>query len=131
MTEEDQQPSPLTSSIVRFWERIPMAVRAITVGLFVFSIMGNVALSLIVILIPAAWSSVAIAIVLWGHLPVSCPMNTRGSQKIRDLLSPRGFEFRRFDGNTFRWVFLSSGEPPWRNHVRVLEAQALFIGLIQ
>ena len=59
---------PARKHIVRFWERIPMAVREIVVGLFVFSIMGNVALPLISILITEPWSGVAIAIVLWAYL---------------------------------------------------------------
>lgn len=68
MTEMNQQPPPSDSSIVRFWERIPIAVRAIVVGILVFGIVGTVALNLIVILIPAPWSGVAIAIVLWAYL---------------------------------------------------------------
>ncbi len=70
MTKLDKtiQPPPSASSIVRFWERIPMAVRAIFVGLLVVSILSTVALNLILILIPAPWSGVALAIVLWAYL---------------------------------------------------------------
>lgn len=70
MTKLDKtiQPPPSASSIVRFWERIPMAVRAIFVGLLVVSILSTVALNLILILIPAPWSGVALAIVFWAYL---------------------------------------------------------------
>ena len=58
MTEMNQQPPPSAASIVGFWNRIPMAIRAIAVGFLVFSIMGNVALGLIARLIPLPWSGV-------------------------------------------------------------------------
>ncbi len=43
MTEMNQQSPPSASSIVRFWERIPMVVRAIAMGLLVFAILSSVA----------------------------------------------------------------------------------------
>ena len=57
-----------SSIIVRFWERIPMAVRAIVVGLFVFAIVGLFAWNVILMLIPAPWSIAAMVIVLWVYL---------------------------------------------------------------
>lgn len=87
MTEMNQQPPPLAASIVRLWKRIPMAVRAIVVGFLVFSIMGNVALGLIVRLIPLPWSGVAIAITLWAYLRYFSghwwPKATSESRRIR------------------------------------------------
>ena len=68
MTEMNHQSPPSHSSIVRFWERIPIVVRAIVVGFLVFAIVGSVALTVILNLIPAPWSGVAIAIVLWVYL---------------------------------------------------------------
>ncbi len=68
MTEMNHQSPPSHSSIVRFWERIPIVVRAIVVGFLVFAIVGSVALTVILNLIPAPWSIVAMAIVLWAYL---------------------------------------------------------------
>ena len=62
------QSPPSTSLIVRFWERIPIVARAIVVGFLVFAIVGSVAWTAIVILIPAPWSIGAMAIVLWVYL---------------------------------------------------------------
>lgn len=61
--------SPSSASlVVRFWERIPIIARAIVVGFLVFAIVGSVAWTAIVILIPAPWSIGAMAIVLWVYL---------------------------------------------------------------
>lgn len=68
MTEMNHQSPPSASSIVRFWERIPMVVRAIVVGFLVFAIVGSVAWTAIMILIPAPWSIGVMAIVLWVYL---------------------------------------------------------------
>jgi len=67
-TEMNHQSPPSTSLIVRFWERIPIVARAIVVGFLVFAIVGSVAWTAIVILIPAPWSIGAMAIVLWVYL---------------------------------------------------------------
>ncbi len=64
----NHQSPPSTSLIVRFWERIPIVARAIVVGFLVFAIVGSVAWTAIVILIPAPWSIGAMAIVLWVYL---------------------------------------------------------------
>ena len=64
----NHQSPPSASSIVRFWERIPIVARAIVVGFLVFAIVGSVAWTAIVILIPAPWSIGAMAIVLWVYL---------------------------------------------------------------
>ena len=64
----NHQSPPSTSLIVRFWERIPIVARAIVVGFLVFAIVGSVAWTAIVILIPAPWSIGTMAIVLWVYL---------------------------------------------------------------
>lgn len=87
MAEMNHPSQPSPSSIVRFWERIPIVVRAIVVGLLVFAIVGNVALNLILTLIPPPWSVAAMVIVLWvywryfsGHW---WPKATSESRRIR------------------------------------------------
>ncbi len=78
---------PSTSLIVRFWERIPIVVRAIVVGFLVFAIVGSVAWTAIVILIPAPWSIGAMAIVLWVFLRYVSgswwPQATTESRRVR------------------------------------------------
>jgi membrane protease YdiL (CAAX protease family) len=64
----NHQSPPSASSIVKFWERIPIVARAIVVGFLVFAIVGSVAWTAIMILIPAPWSIGAMAIVLWVYL---------------------------------------------------------------
>ncbi len=68
MIKMNDQSPPSVTSIVRFWERIPIVVRAIIVGFLVFAIVGSVALTAIMILIPAPWSLVAMAMVLLIYL---------------------------------------------------------------
>ena len=64
----NHQSPPSASSIVRFWERIPIVARAIVVGFLVFAIVGSVAWTAIMILMPAPWSIGVMAIVLWVYL---------------------------------------------------------------
>lgn len=68
MTGMSPSPPPSVALIVRLWQRTPVAIRAILAGLIVFSIMGNVALGLIVWLLPLPWSGLAIAIALGVYL---------------------------------------------------------------
>ncbi len=68
MTEMNHQSPPSASSIVRFWERIPIIVRAIVVGFLVFFIVGSLVWNGILILIPSPWSLVVMAIVLGVYL---------------------------------------------------------------
>jgi len=68
MTEMNQQSPPSASSIARLWERIPIVVRAIVVGFLVFAIVGSVAWTAIVILVPSPWSFAVTAIVLWIYV---------------------------------------------------------------
>lgn len=59
---------PSASSIVRFWDRIPIVARAILVGFLVFAIVGSVAWTAILILVPTPWTIGAMAIVLVVYL---------------------------------------------------------------
>jgi membrane protease YdiL (CAAX protease family) len=65
MNDSDQVTQPSDSTIIRFWQRIPVVIRAIALGFFVFAISGSVARLVIFTLIPAPWSIVAMGGVLW------------------------------------------------------------------
>lgn len=87
MTDMDHPSSPLGSSVVRLWERIPVVIRAIVVGFLVFAIVGSFAWTAILILIPAPWSIVAMAIVLWIYVKYCSgswwPKATAASRSVR------------------------------------------------
>lgn len=53
------------SSIVRFWHRIPIVIRAVVVGFIVFAIAGSVAWTLVLALIPPPWSALVMVVILW------------------------------------------------------------------
>jgi membrane protease YdiL (CAAX protease family) len=67
MHNSDQMTQDSSSTLLRFWRRIPVLIRAIAVGLFVFAIVGSAARIVIFALIPAPWSIIAMGIVLWVY----------------------------------------------------------------
>ncbi len=68
MVSSDGQPEPPTSALLKLWARVPVVVRAIVVGFLVFAIAGSVALTAILVLVPAPWSILLMAGVLWAYL---------------------------------------------------------------
>jgi hypothetical protein len=64
MSDLNMQPQS-SSAFIRYWQRIPILIRAIVSGFFVFWVVGFVAWLTIVALIPAPWSLVIMAGVLW------------------------------------------------------------------
>jgi membrane protease YdiL (CAAX protease family) len=56
------------SALIRFWYRIPIVIRAILVGFIVFALAGSVVWTMTMMLIPAPWSLVVMAGVLWVHV---------------------------------------------------------------
>lgn len=65
MTDLDRQRQSSGTVIIRFWQHIPVVIRAILVGFFVFEI-GVVAWVFIVgPFIPAPWSILVMGDVLW------------------------------------------------------------------
>jgi len=65
MTDSDRKPLSLAASIVRFWQRVPVLLRAIVLGFVTFEI-GVVAWAMILApLVPAPWSVLAMVAVLW------------------------------------------------------------------
>lgn len=105
MTELNNQSPPLDSPTVRFWERIPVVVRAIVLGFLVFAIVGSVAWTAILILIPAPWSIVVMAIVLWIYLRYF-----RGSWWPKATAEARRVRFRatRLSIGAWRWSLIAA-----------------------
>jgi membrane protease YdiL (CAAX protease family) len=66
MTDSNRQPQSVGFAIIGFWQRIPVVVRAIIVGVVVFEI-GVGAWLVIAALIPAPWSIVIMGGVLWAY----------------------------------------------------------------
>jgi len=56
------------SALLRFWGRIPLVIRAILTGLFVFASVGNLARVAILMFMPAPWSFILMLIVLWLYM---------------------------------------------------------------
>ncbi len=67
MNDSDKRTQHSDSAILRFWQRIPVVIRAIVSGLFVFAIAGSVARMVVLVLIPAPWSVVVMGGVLWAY----------------------------------------------------------------
>ena len=65
MSDLNMQPQSLDSAFIRYWQRIPILIRAIVSGILVFAVVGNVAWLAILALIPAPWSLVIMTGVLW------------------------------------------------------------------
>lgn len=59
-----------SSSLVRLWSRLPVIVRAIVAGFFVFAIAGSIAWTLVLSFIPVPWSIVvmlAVLVIYWRY----------------------------------------------------------------
>ena len=67
MNDSDKTRQHSDSAMLRFWRRIPVVIRAIVSGLFVFAIAGSVARMVVLVLIPAPWSVVVMGGVLWAY----------------------------------------------------------------
>lgn len=84
MTDNEQHQSSV-SIISGFWQRIPLVVRAVVVGFFVFAIAGSLAWTAILIVIPAPWSLVVTFVMLWAYLKYTSgsgwPASTSQSRK--------------------------------------------------
>lgn len=69
MTNLDMQKSSSDSAIIRFWQRIPILIRAILTGLLVSTI-GVIAWMVIIILVPSPWFIVVmggVLILFWKY----------------------------------------------------------------
>jgi membrane protease YdiL (CAAX protease family) len=65
MSDLKQPVSFSDSAVFRAWQPIPLVIRAIAAGLFVYSIAGSVARTAVLALIPAPWSIAVMVVVLW------------------------------------------------------------------
>jgi len=64
MTGAERQGQPSGSALIKLWQRVPVLVRAVVVGLLVSTI-GALGWPLIAALLPAPWSLVLMAGLLW------------------------------------------------------------------
>ena len=64
MTDAERQGHTSGSALIRLWQRVPVLIRAVVVGLFVSTI-GALAWPLIAALIPAPWSILLMGGLLW------------------------------------------------------------------
>jgi hypothetical protein len=56
------------SGIAKYWQRIPVVIRAVVTGYLVFAIAGTAAWMAVLAFIPVPWSLVAMWVVLWLYL---------------------------------------------------------------
>jgi membrane protease YdiL (CAAX protease family) len=105
MTDLNRQPQPSDSAIIRFWQRIPVVIRAIVSGLFVFAIAGSVARIVILALIPAPWSIVVMGGVLW----IYCKYFS-GSWWPKSTTDARSDSFRatRLSTGVWKWSLIAA-----------------------
>jgi len=66
MADVTRKQQAMDPAIIRFWQRIPVVIRAIVVGFVVFEI-GVGAWLVIAALVPAPWSIVVMSGVLWAY----------------------------------------------------------------
>lgn len=64
MNDSDKTTQPSESAVLRLWQRIPVLIRALVLGLLV-SLIGVFAWQVILVLIPQPWSVVVMGGVLW------------------------------------------------------------------
>lgn len=63
----NEVPDDSASSLMKLWSRLPIIVRAIAVGFFVFAIAGSVAWTLALAFVPPPWSIVVMLVVLVAY----------------------------------------------------------------
>ena len=104
MVSSDGQPKPQTSGLLALWARVPVVIRAIVVGFLVFAIVGSVAWTAILMLVPAPWAFVLMAGVLWAYL-----MYFRGSWWPESTREARRLRFRdtRLSASVWKWSLLA------------------------
>ncbi len=63
----NEAPHDAVSPLMKLWSRLPIIVRAITVGFFVFAIVGSIAWTLALAFVPPPWSIVLMLVVLVAY----------------------------------------------------------------
>ena len=110
MAGSDSEAKPSDSVVVRFWQRIPIVIRAILVGLIVFEI-GSVAGIGSGQLIPAPWSIIVIGGVLWLYWKYFS-----GSWWPKATVETRRNRFRalRLSGAVWKWGLMAAMLCKWQ-----------------
>ena len=57
----------MINTLSRYWQRVPLVIRAIVTGYLVFAIAGTLAWTVVLAFIPAPWSLLVMAGVLWVY----------------------------------------------------------------
>jgi membrane protease YdiL (CAAX protease family) len=93
------------SIIIRFWQRVPVIIRAVVSGYFVFAIGGTVAWMAVLALIPVPWSLVAMWVVLGLYLKYFS-----GSWWPKRTAQVRSDNFRasKLSAGTWKWSLISA-----------------------
>lgn len=84
MTELNSQPQPSDSALKRYWQRIPILIRAIILGVSVWAVGGAIIWNVVLALVPLPWPLVVMPVVLliyWKYFSGS--WGPKGSAQIR------------------------------------------------
>jgi len=93
------------NTVFRFWQRIPLVIRAILTGYLVFAIAGTLAPTVILAILPAPWS----ILVMGGVLRIYCkyfsgswwPESTSEARK-------RFFRETKLNGKVWKWGLIAA-----------------------
>ena len=96
---------PSESTITRYWQRIPVLIRAVVSGYFVFAITGTVAWMVVLAFIPVPWSLLAMWVVLLLYLKYFS-----GSWWPKRTAKARAENFRdtKLSTGTWKWSILTA-----------------------
>ena len=105
MVSPDRQSALHNSALLKLWARVPIVVRAIVGGFLVFAIAGSVAWTAIIVLVPAPWSIVLMAGVLWAYLKYFS-----GSWRPTSTVEARRRNFRNttLSASVWKWSLLAA-----------------------
>jgi membrane protease YdiL (CAAX protease family) len=105
MDSSNGKPQPRNSAALRLWTRVPVVIRAVLVGFLVFAIAGAILWTSIIMLVPAPWSIVLMAVVLWIYLKYFS-----GSWWPKSTAEARRLCFRdpRMSSSVWKWSLLSA-----------------------
>ena len=104
MTDLSNQVQSSDPAIIRFWQRIPIVIRAILLGLFVFEV-GNVASIASLTIIPAPWSIVVVGGILWLYWKYFS-----GNWRPKVTAEARRYNFRglKLSGAVWKWGLIAA-----------------------
>ncbi|KPL05879.1 hypothetical protein AMJ86_10515 [bacterium SM23_57] len=95
----------LTNSMfTRYWQRLPLVIRAVISGFFVYGIAGLVAWMAVLTLIPVPWSLIAMWVVLWLYTKYfSGSWWPKGTAKTR----AEKFRATNLSASTWKWGLMT------------------------